>query len=323
MSDFILGCGSGGTRLLSLSNNQDYNTLQRIDLSYDLYFLSTSGFIAASLDTHYNCYYWCEEKRFLLKTEILKIACGWTHVLMMSSVEVYTYGNGAQGQLGLGDIKSINEPIGLRISSPLFVGCGFRTSFVIATSGTFVFGENQKYQLWLGHKQLIKTPIINHNIPEISEITGGNKHTVGYKGKKLYVWGNNTFGQLGIDMTEANIPEMIKFSEKIVKISCGWNHTAVLLKDKNLLITGKGDLGQQGCGEFSNNKKFSCVMQNVSNFECGSEHVVAISNKNVYAWGWNEHGNIGTGDNINRCTPVFIYENASNVYAGGAVTYIL
>ena len=106
---------------------------------------------------------------------------------MMSSVEVYTYGNGAQGQLGLGDIKSINEPIGLRISSPLFVGCGFRTSFVIATSGTFVFGENQKYQLGLGHKQLIKTPIINHNIPEISEITGGNKHTVGYKGKKLYV----------------------------------------------------------------------------------------------------------------------------------------
>jgi alpha-tubulin suppressor-like RCC1 family protein len=62
---------------------------------------------------------------------------------------------------------------------------------------------------------------------------------------------------------------------------------------------------------------------------CGSEHVAVVTEcGRVLAWGWNEHGNLGTGDTDGRDAPVEVAGvagaggGAVGVAAGGATTWV-
>ena len=49
--------------------------------------------------------------------------------------------------------------------------------------------------------------------------------------------------------------------------------------------------------------------------------------ESIYTWGWNEHGNLGHGDKVDRNKPEKV-ENITNVsikaiYAGGAYFFVL
>lgn len=51
--------------------------------------------------------------------------------------------------------------------------------------------------------------------------------------------------------------------------------------------------------------------------------LIAIEKDELYAFGWNEHGNLGTGDLTNRCFPVLVDTRALlQVAAGGASSFI-
>ena len=45
----------------------------------------------------------------------------------------------------------------------------------------------------------------------------------------------------------------------------------------------------------------------------------------LYTWGWNEHGNLGHGDKIDRNKPDKIkdIQNIRDIYAGGAFFFVL
>ena len=321
----LSSCGSGSTGLLLLDNNSDYNSFQMTSVPYNLVNISSSGVISASIDTEENCYFWTESISKLIKKNVKKVSCGWSHVLLLCTEDVYSYGKGSHGQLGLENLNETLEPVGLSIHNSTNIGCGFRTSFIVNNNITYVFGENQKYQLGLGHKMPIKVPTINSYFEgcNLEDITGGNKHSISFKGDSLYVWGSNSFGQLGIPELEARVPKEIKFSERIKKIMCGWNYVAVLGISGKVYMSGKGDLGQQGNGEYANCKNFNVVIENAEDAASGSEHVLVIRGRRLFAWGWNEHGNLGTGDNDNRCIPTYVCDNVNNIYAGGAVSYIV
>ncbi|MCQ2821435.1 MAG: hypothetical protein MJ252_29595 [archaeon] len=92
------------------------------------------------------------------------------------------------------------------------------------------------------------------------EIVGLNKYDIytganhsfylDYKGR-LYGWGENTYGQLGLgaNNTEKNpIPKEVKFNEKIkIKSICGGNdHTIALDSDFNVYSWGRNDENQLG-----------------------------------------------------------------------------
>ena len=317
-------CGSGSTGVFPIVGTSDYNTLQCSILPYSLTFLSTSGVVSACLDSEGSCYHLSGGSTLKLKASVSSVACGWTHTLLLSDGSVFVHGKGSQGQLGIPEVTALPEATPLSLPTAIAVGAGFRTSFVVTLQGTYVFGENHKYQLGLGHKNPVRAPQINPHLPPVKKITGGNKHSLACAGCSLYVWGNNSFGQLGIDAQEKTTPEKLQFPEEISNISCGWNHSAVLLGSGKVLTCGKGDLGQQGTGVFENQLRFGCVLEDIEEMESGSEHVVVISKGNeVFSWGWNEHGNLGTGDNTNRAVPTAIGVRASHVYAGGAVTYLI
>ena len=73
----------------------------------------------------------------------------------------------------------------------------------------YVWGYNQHGQLGLGHFNNINTPQ-ELNLPNVKKIICGSGpyHTIAItKLGKVYVWGNNQYGQLGLGHTKnVNIP---------------------------------------------------------------------------------------------------------------------
>jgi Regulator of chromosome condensation (RCC1) repeat len=63
---------------------------------------------------------------------------------------------------------------------------------------------------------------------------------------------------------------------------------------------------------------------------CQSESVVAVAedtdcNRSLYAWGWNEHGNLGLNDRENRKSAQKVVEiqTTTTVICGGAFLYLI
>ena len=65
------------------------------------------------------------------------------------------------------------------------------------------------------------------NDPTIKYLSCGQSHTIIYKNNgDLIGFGNNAYGQLGIDIiSSVNSPTLILNDKEITKIACGFNHT--------------------------------------------------------------------------------------------------
>ena len=79
-----------------------------------------------------------------------KLACGGSHILLLNDKgQVYSYGNNCKyGQLGLGDVQSIDEPT--RISSlgnvvVMEMACGDNHSLLVSQDGNVYSFGNGKY----------------------------------------------------------------------------------------------------------------------------------------------------------------------------------
>ena len=97
----------------------------------------------------------------------------------------------------------------------------------------------------------------------------------------------------------------------IIQISTGYYHTLCLDINGKIWCCGNNDYGQLGLGHFRTNSKMSPksikylirhkIM--IKRIECGHSHNLAIdSDKRVWSWGNNEHGQCGHGTikNVNK-----------------------
>lgn len=123
-------------------------------------------------------------------------------------------------------------------------------------------------------------------------------------------------------------------SLEIIGVGCSWNNTVIWTK-KDIYITGDNKYGQLGIGT---SDQFRADFQklnlpdasSIDQVHCLSESFIAISTnsqgkKEVYTWGWNEHGNLATGDKEDRSIPTRIEAGltpASTVSPGGAYFFI-
>jgi alpha-tubulin suppressor-like RCC1 family protein len=85
-------------------------------------------------------------------------------------------------------------------------------------------------------------------LKDIVEISSGEFHTAVVTNSDLYLFGKNTFGQLGLGhndiVTTPSIP--LSFTTKIVKVSCGGEHTLALTAESCLFSWGFNIFGQLG-----------------------------------------------------------------------------
>ena len=143
--------------------------------------------------------------------------------------------------------------------------------------------------------------------PRVTQIALGNQHTVlRHFDGSVTALGSNRRGQI------SNISSL----RDITAVQCTWNGTSAVTSDNCTPLLSSGGMSEareQGSGEAS----FAPVDLHLGDkllgtIVCGSEHTLTILNSvngypKVLGWGWNEHGNLGTGDTSNIRAPTILW----------------
>jgi RCC1 and BTB domain-containing protein len=190
-----------------------------------------------------------------LPSQVVNVACGWYHTLVTTeSHGVYAWGSNGDGELGIGTQKTQATPV--PVQSPaefpitrIFAG-GSRSFFLTSDGSLYSCGWYYHGGLGHGDSTLSRvSPKLLFSRQDISEIVCGAAHTVVLlNDNSVIVWGKNINGQLGIG-TKENVWEPYTaeiFSEEIVGIGAGWNHTWAISKRGNLYLFGSDEDLQLG-----------------------------------------------------------------------------
>jgi alpha-tubulin suppressor-like RCC1 family protein len=193
------------------------------------------------------------------KSKIRKIACGGSHTIAMTFQEdVFAWGYGEEGQLGLKEIKCATGPTRIDFGGDRKIAriyAGYSHSMAITKNyETFVWGDGRLGQLGRS--------ISSSNEPlAIDDLSGRDikKGACGYDNcaavsgdGKLYMWGGNGSFKLGIPNGNNEFetaPRLVDSLNNVRKVSCGFSHTAAINNNGELYTWGHGFYGQLGHGD--------------------------------------------------------------------------
>ena len=238
------------------------------------------------------------------------------------------------GDLGIGDLpskKNIKAPFHIIDFSHIVGSTAQRISITDITAGphhviVLLRADKKQYIAGWGttrHGQLgpLLTPSgralpfspspvaidlpIDVQLDPILSVRAGNQHSVFlHASGHISALGSDAKGQL----------QGLRTAEDVQAIDCTWNGTYIRTP-LGLLSTGTNARGQLGHRESASNAPSGAVRfpveARVLDFACGSEHVLAVVESRgrmaVWGWGWNEHGNLGTGSLDDVDVPVKIW----------------
>ncbi|XP_053317589.1 probable E3 ubiquitin-protein ligase HERC3 isoform X1 [Spea bombifrons] len=261
----------------------------------------------------------------LADEHIIHVACGQSHSLALTNQgQLFSWGAGTEGQLGHSTTDaSIPVPrLIKKLSQQKIqqVSCGNHHCLALADDGQlYTWGQNNHGQLGLGSgfgsqssPQRVKSL---EGIPLAQVVAGGyHSFTLSLSGA-VFGWGKNSEGQLGLnDEKVRESPCLVKplRTHKVVYISCGEGHTAILTKTGGLFTFGAGSYGQLGHDSLHNEINPRRVLElmgsEVSQIACGRHHTLAFvpSSGIIYAFGCGELGQLGTGLTCNVNCPTVV-----------------
>jgi RCC1 and BTB domain-containing protein len=194
----------------------------------------------------------------LCNKNIIDLSYGESHYIARTiDNKIYCWGNNYYRQLGNGneDKNKLNKNIpelnallsDLNIS---VIKCGANHSLALTQSGeVYAWGWNHCGQIGLGDNNKYFKPtkvnVLNEN--KIKMISCGGCHSLALtESGCVYVWGDNEFGQLGIENIKSlNTPKILELKDiRIDKISCGANHSLLLTNDRVIYAFGSNYFGQ-------------------------------------------------------------------------------
>ena len=207
-----------------------------------------------SYDLHYACLLIKHDRIFILDDKIVehklasikKISCGASYLIALTNDKsIYSMGMNDLGQLGLGYYEDCRHNSFEKISleNVMIVKCGRDHTVVLTSDEFYVWGDNSHGQLGLGDVNCRHTPTkLNLQSGDPVSISCGYHHTmILLKHNQMYVFGNNTFGQLGINSSEhvnILIPQKLNLNFNVKQISCFYRQTFMMSTDNNVYACG-------------------------------------------------------------------------------------
>eukprot|EP01037_Dinobryon_pediforme_P025329 gene25329-27437_t len=228
------------------------------------------------------------------KAHVIDVSCGLGHALfLLNTGKVYSWGNGGNGRLGLGDLSDRTEAsLVTELSGEVItaVQCGASHSLALTDKGkVFSWGKNTQGQC--GHAsnedvlrpQVIKKLFDLHHV--VVQLAAGWEHSLALTLEgKLFSWGSGYK-----DSRRGVIPPVLV---KIIKISCGWDHCLALDSAGKVLSWGSGQNGKLGHGT-EDNISLPCYIPHFEkhasktvHISAGCEHSAAITEDGaMFSWG--------------------------------------
>ena len=183
---------------------------------------------------------------------------------------------------------------------------GNNVLFVTLNDKVFGFGSNNYGVCGFGHQMVVNEPKIIEELCDKSVIQFYNGMCSAFaltSDNKLYGWGNNEFGQLGLKVVNSAKlykPILIQDLNDIIieQIYCGSAHTLVLSNDGMVYGWGDNRYGQIGCGI----ELGECIpvitqlktLKKINLIHCSFYSSFALTdNGMVYSWGYNDLCQLG------------------------------
>lgn len=249
-------------------------------------------------------------------------------VLVNNSTDAVVWGSCKDGQGTLNERGVFETPqrcdLSMLDAPPVHIAAGrFSTMFLTRTGSLFSCGNgslegmsplgysHDSYQMSL---RKVKMPV------PLRYLATGWGHTLAIGvDDRLYGFGVNMDGQLGFSGDAARHrthPELLPFADQpfahlVQKVACGLDHSLVLTCDGQLYSAGLNDHGQLGLGHTGPVTGFHRVpvgssLLNTDNDRmvdvvCGwSQSMVLLQSGRVLAFGWNDSGRLGLGQQFNK-----------------------
>ncbi|XP_052238414.1 X-linked retinitis pigmentosa GTPase regulator-like [Dreissena polymorpha] len=216
------------------------------------------------------------------------------------------------------------------------VACGDEHTALVAESGrVFTFGTNDWGQLGLGSSKTADRPscIKSLKSEKVKLVACGRSHTVvATESGKIFSFGNNGEGQLGVeDSPASNVPKCIDslVTQQYKQLAAGTDHSVALTEEGAVYVWGGGSEGQLGLGGRTEclDPEELMIEDVVTCISCGYYHTALVTESGgLYTFGESEGGKLGLGDDPDETdTPqrVEIPEDITAVACGGSHTVAL
>ncbi|XP_045930843.1 serine/threonine-protein kinase Nek8 isoform X2 [Micropterus dolomieu] len=205
----------------------------------------------------------------LLGYELVQVSCGASHVLAVTNErEVFAWGRGDNGRLGLGTQDTHNSP--QQVCLPVEfeaqkVVCGVDCSIIISTQYSIVAcGSNRFNKLGLDRITAGEEPNPSNQVEEVHSYTPVQSAPLS--------------------------------SETIVYIDIGTAHSVAVTERGQCFTFGSNQHGQMGCSSRRNSRVPYPVpgLQGITMAACGDAFTLAIGSEGeVYTWGKGARGRLG------------------------------
>ncbi|NXM79006.1 RPGR regulator, partial [Serilophus lunatus] len=238
------------------------------------------------------------------------ISCGDEHTAIITGKgKLYMFGSNDWGQLGLGSKNTVSKPTcvkALKPEKPKLAVCGRNHTLVYTEKGNmYASGGNSEGQLGLGDTEerttfhLISFFTNQHKVKQLA--AGSYTSAAVTEDGQLFVWGDNSEGQIGLaNESCVSVPCQVDVGKPVSSVSCGYYHSALITGDGELYTFGEPANGKLGLlpEQLKNNRvpqPVLGIMEKVIKVACGGEHTVVLTETDVYTFGLGQYGQLGHG----------------------------
>ncbi|KAI6657738.1 Ultraviolet-B receptor UVR8-like [Oopsacas minuta] len=277
---------------------------------------------------------------------------GGSHTGIVTEGELYTFGLGNNGQLGLGSYNDVLIPTqvniqpygrdfmrrGLRVDrvKARYISCGLLYSALVSDRGVlYTCGKNTRGELGYpalrdegeqddqGYFPYFFVGVLLPESISVKTVECGDHHTAIITDTGLlYTFGGNEHGQLGLgDFSNRREPALVETLRAFIctQVSA-FTHTAVVTVCGALFTFGEGERGQLGSCDAKTcpvPNRVNCLKRKrVIHVAAGYSHMLVVTSRGeLYSCGWNAHYRLG----IRELAPSSIAVEPTKVLFPGVV----
>ena len=251
-----------------------------------------------------------------------QVSAGDSHSLALDDEgHLWAWGKNDSGQLGDGTTISRNTPVEIKPESTFTqVSAGGSHSLALDSEGhLWAWGLNKFGRLGDGTTRDQHAPIEIMSGSTFIQVSAGGYHSLALDSQgHLWAWGYNNDGQLGYGTTANwSPPAEVNPKSTFTQVSAGWSHSLALDDEGHLWAWGLNKFGQLGNGTSGANNKSTAPVEIESDstftgIAAGAHHSLALDSQgHLWAWGYNNDGQLGNGTTRDRHAPVEIKSDST------------
>jgi alpha-tubulin suppressor-like RCC1 family protein len=247
------------------------------------------------------------------------VAAGPSHTCAIKSDQtLWCWGTNTMGELGDGTTADHPKPTQVpKLVNVTRVALGKSFTCALSDGALVCWGKNDLGQLGIGSTEVKKTPtpVVLPSAASALAVAAGDAHAFAIlTNKKVYCWGSNKSGQLGLGTMNATslepAPVTLKFDVDASSASAivgGGAHSCARDVQNVASCWGANASGQLGNG--STKTEWSPVIASsyIESLAGGANHTCALATEgSVQCWGLGSFGQLGDGNKTSSSFPIAV-----------------